>query len=109
MMLTKVVRQYIIASLLCHKSTKYDDTFRAFSFHNTCEANIDESAPVRYRVHRSVKEALKRFYPWPGYYFKNRKGCCYPPAESCIDYRELSLVLPKKAAFVYIAVSNEEK
>ena len=58
---------------------------------------------------RSVKETLKRSYPWSGYYFNNRKSCWYPPAESCIDYRELSLALPKKAAFVYIAISNEEK
>ena len=58
---------------------------------------------------RSVKEALKRSYPWSGYYFKNTKSCWYPPAESCIDYRELSLALLKKAAFVYIAISNEEK
>ena len=58
---------------------------------------------------RSVKETLKRSYPWSGYYFNNRKSCWYPPAESCIDYRELSLALPKKAAFVYITISNEEK
>ena len=58
---------------------------------------------------RSVKETLKRSYPWSGYYFNNRKGCWYPPAERCIDYRKLTLVLPKKPAFVYIAVSKEEK
>ena len=44
--LTKVVRKYIIVSLLCHKSTKYDDNLRAFLFHNTRETHIGESAPV---------------------------------------------------------------
>ena len=80
-------------------------------FHSTTHVKQILMSQLQYATEfmRSVKEALKRFYPWPGYYFKNRKGCCYPPAESCIDYRELSLVLPKKAAFVYIAVSNEEK
>ena len=58
---------------------------------------------------RSVKEALKRFHPSLGYYFRNRKGSWFFLTESCIDYRELSLVLQKKTAFVYIAVSNYEK
>lgn len=104
MMLTKVVRQYIIASLLCMMTL-------SVHFHSTTHVKQILMSQLQYATEfmRSVKEALKRFYPWPGYYFKNRKGCCYPPAESCIDYRELSLVLPKKAAFVYIAVSNEEK
>ena len=35
MVLTKVVREYIIVSLLCHKSTGYDDTLHTFLFHNT--------------------------------------------------------------------------
>ena len=39
----------------------------------------------------------------------NRKGCWYPPTESCIAYIELLFALPKKAASVYIAVSTEEK
>ena len=58
---------------------------------------------------RIVKEALKRSHLWSAYYFTNKKGCWYPPTESCIDYRELSLVMPKKAASIYIVVSNEEK
>ena len=57
---------------------------------------------------RSVKEALKRSHSWSAYYFTNKKGSSYPPTESYIDYRESSLVLPEKAASVFIAVSNEE-
>ena len=56
-----------------------------------------------------MKEALKRFHPSSGYYFRNRKGSWFSPTESCIDYRELSLVLQKKTSFVYIAVLNYEK
>ena len=45
--LAKVVRKYIIVSLLCYKSTEYDATIRgAFSFHNTREKQIDELVPV---------------------------------------------------------------
>ena len=57
----------------------------------------------------SVKEALKRTHPWPAYYFTSRKGSCCPPTESCIDFRELLLVLLKKATPVYIAVSDKKK
>ena len=49
MVLAKAVSKYIIiVSLLYQKSTEYDYTLRgAFSFHNTRETYIAESAPVR--------------------------------------------------------------
>ena len=57
---------------------------------------------------RSLNEFLKILHPWSANYFTNRKGSSYSPTERCIDYRELSLALPRKTAFVYFAVSNEK-
>ena len=79
-------------------------------FHYTThETHIGESAQYTRQFMRSVKEPLKISHPWSAYYFRNRKGSWYPLTESCIDYRELLLVLRKKSAHVYIAVSDEEK
>ena len=41
---------------------------------------------------RSVKEALKRSHSWLAFYFTKMKGSPYLSTESCIEYRELSLV-----------------
>ena len=57
---------------------------------------------------RSVKEVLNRFDSWLACYFTNKKCSWYRPTGSCIDYCKLSLVLPKKAASVYIAPSNDK-
>ena len=80
-------------------------------FHSTAHVKHILVSQLQYAREfiRSVEEALKRSYPWSAYYFINKEGCWYPPTESYIDYRELSFTLPKKAASVYIAVSNEEK
>lgn len=80
-------------------------------FHcTTHETHIDESAQYTRQFMRRVKESLKISHPWSAYYFRNRKGSWYPLTESCIDYRELSLVLRKKSSYlskkVYLSSSS---
>lgn len=59
MVLAKVVRKHIDWLLLCHKSTKYDDILReVFSFHNTRETAIDESAPLCESVYEKCDKKL---------------------------------------------------
>ena len=56
---------------------------------------------------RSIKEALKRCYPWSACYFTSRKACWYPPTQNDISFRDISPILPSKAVPSSITVADE--
>ena len=61
--LTKIVRKYIIVSLLCRKATEYDDTLRAFLLHSTCETNVDVQLQ---RVYEKCGKSFKEISSFVG-------------------------------------------
>ena len=57
---------------------------------------------------RSIKEALKRCYPWSSCYFTSRKASWYPPTENDVNFRDISPILPSKAVPSSTSVADEE-
>eukprot|EP00111_Clytia_hemisphaerica_P014073 TCONS_00041423-protein len=57
---------------------------------------------------RSVKESLKRGYPWSAYYFTNRKGSWYPLPDSFCNFNEINKILPPKNLPTKIEKRDEE-
>ena len=80
-------------------------------FHSTTHTKHILMSQLQYarEFMTSVKESLKRVHPWSVHYFTSRKGSWYPPAESLIDFRELSEILPSRKATTNISKSDEKK
>ena len=56
----------------------------------------------------TIRESLKRKFPWAAYYFTNRKGSWYPIVEDSISFQEIIPLLPKKIQPNKIEKSKEE-
>ena len=80
-------------------------------FHSTTHTKQVLMTQLQYarEFMRSVKESLKRSFPWSAYYFTSRKGSWYPAHESSMDFKELSRLLPVKNDRAQISKSHEEK
>ena len=79
-------------------------------FHSTAHAKNVLMTQLQYarEFMRSIKEALKRYHPWSACYFASRKARWYPPAETDINFRDISPILPSKAAPSSITFADDE-
>lgn len=67
-------------------------------FHSTTHMKQTMLSPLQYAMSfmTSIKESLKREFPWAAYYFTSTKGSWYPPSESSTNYIKVSKSLPSK-------------
>ena len=67
-------------------------------------------SPLQYAISfmTSVKESLKRNFPWAAYYFTSTKGSWYPPSENSLDFMKVKASLPKKK-YSKVGTRNEKE
>ena len=73
-------------------------TLNVEHFHSTTHIKQVMLSPLQYAMSfiTSIKESLKRGFPWAAYYFTSSKGSWYPPSENSLNFMDVSASLPKK-------------
>ena len=73
-------------------------TLNVEHFHSTTHVKQVMLSPLQYAISfmTSVKESLKRNFPWGTYYFTSTKGSWYPPSENSLDFMKVKKLLPSK-------------
>lgn len=80
-------------------------------FHSTTHMKHNLMTQLQYsrEFTRSIKESLKRTSPWSAFYYTNRKGSWYPPAENSTPFQTMSNFLPKRPDPIQQSKEDQEK